>query len=253
MRDTETLARPLDNIVALQQALDDLDEARERLQGIPDWMRELHEEHSARKAEVEELDRVAEEAVKERRAAEAAIEDAQQRLKRYQEQLNQVSTQREYGALLQEIDTTREQIRGSEEQGLAALERHDRAQQEVVGRREAFAELDRRYAAELAKWEAEKPAVRQQVEALEARIEELRRGIPAHLLVQFDRLVEKHGGRALAEIRKVDRGGKGPEIWHCGICNYRVRPQIVVELRNAGKLISCDSCKRFLYLGKETA
>jgi predicted nucleic acid-binding Zn-ribbon protein len=39
----------------------------------------------------------------------------------------------------------------------------------------------------------------------------------------------------------------GGTMWHCTACNYNVRPQIVVEIRNNGSLIQCDSCKRILY------
>ena len=35
----------LQNILELQTALTQLHEADQRLHGIPDWMRELHEEH----------------------------------------------------------------------------------------------------------------------------------------------------------------------------------------------------------------
>jgi predicted nucleic acid-binding Zn-ribbon protein len=37
-------------------------------------------------------------------------------------------------------------------------------------------------------------------------------------------------------------------MWHCGACNYRVRPQSVVMVRNEGALQPCDSCQRILYL-----
>ncbi len=38
------------------------------------------------------------------------------------------------------------------------------------------------------------------------------------------------------------------ESWSCGACNYRVRPQVVVEIRTQGSLIECDSCKRILFV-----
>ena len=103
----------LETIVELQAALNHLRDAERRLHGIPDWMRELHEEHASSKAEIDEIEKAVEEAARERRTAEAAASDAQEKLKKYQQQINRVSTQREYGALLQEIDTVKGQISGS--------------------------------------------------------------------------------------------------------------------------------------------
>lgn len=241
----------LDEIVKLQGVLDELLQAREQIAGIPDWMRELHEEHSGRRQEIEGLEATVEAARQERRAAEAAIEDAQARLKRYQQQINQVSTQREYGALLQEIDTTKAQISEGEETGLGAMERREAAEEELALVRQAFEELDQRYARELEKWEAEKPRIAERIERLEGSVEVLRERIPRGLLSQYERIRERHEGAGLAPIQEVDRGGRGPRFWHCGACHYSVRPQVVVEIRNRGSLVQCDSCKRILYLAEE--
>ncbi len=242
------MERPLDSVIDLQRALTDLGHANERLHGIPDWMQELHEEHSARKTEMEVLEASIDEAVAERRTAEAEVQDSQEKLKNYQEQISAVRNQREYGALLQEMDTIKDAIRALEERALAALERQEEAQTALLELQESFKEIDGRYQAELVKWEAEKPSVAKQVEALEARISVLRERLPPASLSLFERTLERFGGAALAEVRIIERVGKAQQIWSCGICNYRVRPQSVVEITNNGSIVFCDSCKRILYI-----
>ena len=88
----------LDAIVTLHTTLIELAAAEQRLNTIPEWMRELHEEHSGRKAEIEAVEAEGLAAEQERRESEAALSDAEEQQKRYQEQLGRVSTQREYGA-----------------------------------------------------------------------------------------------------------------------------------------------------------
>lgn len=241
----------IDTIVSLQRDLDRLRAARERLEGIPDWMRELHEEHSERKAEIEALEQAVEDARLERRTAESEIAEHQERLKRYQQQINEVQNQREYGALLQEIDTVKTEIQNAEERGIAAMEAREEAEKELEKAREDFRELDERYARELEKWEAEKPAVRKEAEALEAEVETLRKETPRPYLALFDRLRDRYQGQALAAVRIVERAGKGPTVYHCSSCNYRVRPQAVVEIRKGESLVQCDACKRILYVDEE--
>jgi len=244
----------LETIVELQAALHQLREAERRLHGIPDWMRELHDEHASSRTEIEEIEKSVEEAARERRTAEAATADAQEKLKKYQQQINKVSTQREYGALLQEIDTVKTVITGSEEKALSSLELHEKAEKDLAARREGFRELEGRYAAEQARWESEKPAVAQQVADLKARIAELRGRLPRGFVTQFERILDRYPGGALASVRLIERpGSKGQREWHCAACNYRVRPQSVVEIRNGTGLVQCDSCKRILHLEVEPA
>jgi predicted nucleic acid-binding Zn-ribbon protein len=237
----------LHGVLELQHALTQLKEAERRMREIPDWMRELHEEHAARRAEIEVLEGVAEAAARDRRTAETAVQDAQEKLKKYQQQINRVSNQREYGALLQEIDTAKAEISTQEEAGIAALGRSDQAQQDLQSLREAFRELDERYGAELARWEAEKPEVAKTAEGLRQRVADLKGGLSRGIVAQFERILERYPGGALSPVRLIERPGKGQREWHCTACNYRVRPQTVVEVRNGTSLIQCDSCKRILY------
>jgi uncharacterized protein len=244
--------RYLDNIIELQTAITQLKGAEQRLSGVPDWMRELHEEHAGRKAEIDALEQAAETAAKDRRAAETAAQDAQEKLKKYQQQINRVTNQREYGALLQEIDTVKTQISTSEGQALSALERHEKADKELAEKRESFRELAERYSTEQARWEGEKPEVSRQIAELRARIATLRGGLPRQVVSIFERILDRNPTGALAPVRPIERPpGKTQKEWSCSACNYRVRPQSVVEIRNSENLVQCDSCKRILYLEPE--
>lgn len=243
----------LKNVLELQAALTSLREAERRLHGIPDWMRELHDEHTARKAEIDRIEATAEEAGRERRAAEAAVQDAQERLKKYQQQINKVTNQREYGAILQEIDTVKGQISTSEEQAFSALDRHEKADKELATLREAFRELEERYAAEMTRWEGEKPGVAGQVEELKGRVADLKGRLSRGVIAQFERILDRYPAAAVAPVRPMERPGQKQKEWACSACNYRVRPQVVVEIRNGSSLIQCDSCKRILFLEEESA
>ncbi len=237
----------LDAIVSLHTSLIELAAAQARLTTVPEWMRELHEEHSQRKAEIEAVAAEGSASEQTRREAEAALSDAEEQQKRYQEQLGKVSTQREYGALLKEIDTTKSRIAESEKAAIEAAEQKDEADAKLQELNEAFSDLDQRYQAELEKWESEKPAVADVAKQLERQVDELRGSIPRNVLVLFDRLRERAGGTALARVQKIEMA-KGNAMWHCEACSYNVRPQVVVEIRERGGLNQCDSCKRILFV-----
>ena len=236
----------LESIVSLHTTLAELGQADQRLNSIPEWMLELHEEHSERKAAIDAVEAEGVAADQERRAAETALEDSLETQKRYQEQLGKVSTQREYGAMLTEIDTTKAQIAKSEQTALEAAVRKEESDARLVELRDDFKDLDGRYNVELAKWESEKPSVAAAIEDLTQRSQELRKEVPRNVLVLFDRLRERLGGAALAKVKKTQLA-RGNTMWHCEACSYNVRPQVLVEIRNHGALNQCDSCKRILY------
>jgi predicted nucleic acid-binding Zn-ribbon protein len=251
--ETTTAPQHLRTIIRLQQALDALEKAERQLAGVPDWMEALHQEHSARMAEIAAVGEAAEEASHNRRKAEAAIQDANEKLKHYQQQISLVRTQREYSALLQEIDTVKGSIKGLEEQALAGMEGYEEAQKRLASEREAFGELDTRYTAALAQWQSERPGVEQQAETLRAEVKQLRAELPRNLLTNFERVYERRHGDAIAPLRKagVGAGTAAGQIWHCGACNYRVRLAIVGEIRSKGSLVQCEGCRRFLYVPDE--
>ena len=238
----------IDSIVALHKTNAELVGAKERLEGIPDWMRELHDEHSSRKSEIDNVETQRDSALKERRAAEAELADAQEKAKHFQSQISKVSTQREYTALLKEIDTVKAQIAELEKKVLELIDSHDASEKELSTLEDSFRDLDERYKGELAKWEAEKPEVARRVDELTCEVEQLRSELAKPFLRLFERIYQRHNTTSLSKIVKIKTVRGGNPMWHCEECSYNVRPQIVVEVRNDGAVIQCDSCKRILYL-----
>jgi predicted nucleic acid-binding Zn-ribbon protein len=214
------MARHLDTVVALQQALDLLQELDESLAGVPPEMRELHDEYTARKEEIDALEATIAEAEASKRAAEVATQDCEVKVRHFQEQVNRVKTQREYSAILQEIDLVRDQARELEDQTLNAMEIQEESETALGELREPFESLNAQYSEEAAKWELAKPGVAQQAESTQAHVEELRQEIPAASRVLFDRIRERTAGRTLAEVLPVDRNVRGPSMWHCGACHF---------------------------------
>jgi predicted nucleic acid-binding Zn-ribbon protein len=63
--------------------------------------------------------------------------------------------------------------------------------------------------------------------------------IPENLLDHYDRIVKKHNGVALAEVRNEK----------CGACGMIVRPHVIQEMRRAdsAEMFHCETCTRIIY------
>jgi predicted nucleic acid-binding Zn-ribbon protein len=240
------MPRELDSLVQLQLALKEADTARRQLEDLPDSMRETHDQHRTATETMRRLEEQIEADERERRSAESAASDANVKLGQYQEQLNRVTTQREYSALLKEIDAVKVKVGGHEEEALVVIERIEGARRELERLRGDYTGLDQRWREMLEQWEQQRPQVAARLEAVERDIDRLRKQIPGHLLRQFELLYQRLAGDALSTVSRIQAAARAPVVWHCSVCNYRVRPQVIVEIKATGALVQCERCHRFL-------
>jgi predicted nucleic acid-binding Zn-ribbon protein len=187
---------------------------------------------------------------RDRRAAEAAASDEGSRITHLEEQTSLVKTQREYSALLSEIDGGKGRRRQHEESALAAMEGHEAAHARRAELEERLAALESEIQSSSTEWESNRPGVRATLDDLKHQASLLREKIPAPALQLYQRLQQRHSGDPLARIDRVERPGSGPVMWRCSVCNYSVRPQVVVEIQTNGELVVCDCGRqRLFFLG----
>lgn len=244
------MSRILDSLLELQSVLTELRALRDRYENLPDSTRSLGQERDQIQGQLEALDDAIAEAEQERRAAEGEAALCQEKLHHFQQQIERVQTQREYGALLSEIDTMTAKQREQEELALGAIERIEQSTAEKTTLAERFSEIDATFSEQREVWEAERPAVQKQIDDLDANAATLKEKLPAPVLAQYERLYELHQGDPLARVERLDRG-VGPMMFRCAVCNYSVRPQVVVELQNTGGLVSCDCGRQRIFYFEE--
>jgi predicted nucleic acid-binding Zn-ribbon protein len=175
---------------------------------------------------------------KETRAREKDLEDNQVKRQKFEGQLYQVKTNKEYSAVLAEIEEVKQQKSKIEEEILTLMERQERLAGEI---KDAEGGLK---AAESEGAVAEKQ-LRERLAAVEAELGGVKgerasvaRGLPANVLTDYDRLLRARSGLAIVPVLK-------PNL--CGACRMTVTPQRLQELRAQNALLACESCGRYLY------
>jgi uncharacterized protein len=90
--------------------------------------------------------------------------------------------------------------------------------------------------------EADRAVAEKELAELEAERTRTVAEIPENLLDHYERIVKKHHGVALAEVRSEK----------CGACGMIVRPHVIQEMRRADseQLFHCETCTRILYLSE---
>jgi len=161
--------------------------------------------------------------------------------------LNTARTNKEYAALLTQLNTTKADNSKIENQVLELMKdiEADTAEcqqiQNQIDEQKQVLEQTRKEADSLAaKYEAE-------IEQIQAQWNDIARTIPAEPLELFSRVAETYDGHAVALVE--EREGK-TKAYTCGGCFMGITAESVNLLMTKDDIIRCPNCTRILALGE---
>jgi uncharacterized protein len=222
------------------------------LQGLDSRIAGLEQKHQAipgRVKGIREADQQARSAVETQRTRLATVrkelrmrqkdleQNASEKAKR-DAKLYEVKTNKEYSAVLAEIEGIKVEKGRIEEEILGHMDAEERLAREI-------AEAEKRLARQTEEFKAQEAAAMEEQRALEADLavvkaerDSLARDIPRDLLTQYTRLLRGRGGLAVAVV-----GSNGI----CTGCRLSLTPQRFNELRQSSQILTCEGCGRILY------
>lgn len=159
-------------------------------------------------------------------------------------QLNLARTNKEYSALLTELNTAKADDSKLETQVLELMknkEIDEAACEEIKLQIE-----EQRSKVEEVRKESEVKAVdlEKDVAEIQKEWDEAAKGIPGEALQIFERVAETYDGEAMAEVEQTQNNG----TFSCGGCFMGLPAEVVNVLSGRDEIIRCTSCTRILYL-----
>ena len=227
----------LERLIRLQQLDTFTEDARRRIAGQPAQIEALDSRLSTGNDNLAEAKRRLEETHAARRVVEKDLAMVQSRLSKYKDQLMEVKTNREYQAMLKEIEVAQSEVRRMEDLILEHMLAGDERAAQVKEAETRLVHDKKAIADERARLEAEITTLAAELEAAVAQRAELAAQLPRELIDIYETIAKGRRGQALSEAR----GGL------CTACHVRLRPQMFNELRRNDTLFQCESCQRILY------
>jgi predicted nucleic acid-binding Zn-ribbon protein len=175
---------------------------------------------------------------KELRAKEKDLEVANVKRQKLEARLYEVKTNKEYSAVLLEIEEAKQEKAQTEEAILALMEMQERLGVEIKEAEQRLRTREEQGKQDEAVVLRKLAAVQQELDAVRSQRRERARDLPPALLASYDRISKARGGVAVAAVTTAGV---------CGACRVSIRPQAVQELRSAAGLMVCESCGRYLY------
>ncbi|MCZ6874924.1 MAG: C4-type zinc ribbon domain-containing protein [bacterium] len=177
-----------------------------------------------------------EQAERQRRALERELDGSQAQLTKTQTKLREVKTNKEYSAVLAEIDTGEQRIAVTEDQILELMETVELCRQKHQQQKHHEHVSEQELAQQTKRIRQEEATLAKQVAAEEATRQQLVADLLADLYTRYQQLSAIRDRQAVVLIQEGT----------CGGCHLKVPPQLISELRQQDKLITCPHCQRIL-------
>jgi len=173
---------------------------------------------------------------KARRQHEGAVQDFETKRSKYKGQLMEVKTNKEYTAMLHEIETVEREIRSREDQILAEMEQAEGLAAEVKREEALFKAEEERGKTEIKALDERRKALEAQMTGLTEERDAAGAKVSPTRLELFKRVAKARGDAvALAQDEM------------CVACHVRLRPQMFMEIKRNDEIMQCPSCGRVLY------
>jgi len=204
---------------------------------LPEQISRQDEEFQVRSRGVEEARQNYDASVKAHRDKENDLKEDIERLRRTKDRLLEVKTNKEYQAMLKEIETIEQKNSEFEDEILTLLEKMDAAKTALREHEKTLDEYRKQYEREKQKTEEELNSLDKEILACQKDLQGLNGEIEQDLAKKYERIKNRKNGLAVVP---VVRGV-------CSGCHLNIPPQLYNELLKSDQVLFCPYCNRVIY------
>ncbi len=222
-------------LIDLQEIDRQLFEINEKKGSLPEQVEKLESQAASIKSELENKRTDLEKNQKELVTVKGGLMDAEVKVKKYQDQLYLVNTNREYDALTNEIEAVKAEAAQMEERQLIL-------ETDIETLEETIATSENQSTAFISELDANREELKEKsdlTDTRQAQLEkdriELVKNVSERYLRKYDRIL-KARRRAVVPIERSA----------CTGCHKQLNPQTIYEIQQMNAFIECENCGRIL-------
>jgi hypothetical protein len=158
-------------------------------------------------------------------------------LKKAKDRLSEVKTNKEYQAMLKEIEITEAAVGSIEDELLVIMDKLDQAKKKIHVREKELEEYRRDYESRKAQFEQELTALDAEIAIYHEKDMRLKEQIAPGLLKKYETIKSRSHGVAVVAVWKET----------CKGCHMNIPPQLYIELQKDADIQYCPHCNRIIY------
>jgi len=218
----------------------DLDRSKEYL---PDMMGNLNREMNDYKQKLEDIQKQLDESKVKQKELELDINTRETNLQKFQQQMMSIKTNKEYDALVAQIDGLKEKISQQETDLLETIDLVGDLEKEVNELEIKTKETQENNTLQLSILQEKVDSIGDTRSMKEGERQSIVVNIPKPILSVYERVRRGKGGQAVVVVKKRA----------CGACFKALTPHKVQEVKRADKIYTCDSCGAIIYWDEKTS
>ncbi len=234
----ESVHHDLVVFVRLQDIYGRIANAIQDRQNPPPEVQQLQEANRSRQLELDQLEEQVRRLEDELEQVRKRELEWQTELEHFQRQKSMVTNEREFTAVISEIDYANKALNEARQRRTELEESVEQLRQDIASRREARPEEESAQREVVESWERRKSELLEIVHHLSTEAQKLETELQPKNRARFLRLLESKKGTAIAAVVEGS----------CSVCHFAVRPHLRQRLRRCQEIITCESCFRILYL-----
>ena len=227
----------LKNLIKLQELDLKIAGLEQEIKKIPAKIETLDHDSEKHGSAVDELHEKIKDNNKLRRQSEGDVDALREKLSKYKSQLMEVKTNREYQAMLHEIEETKQKIEKKEDLTLVQMLALEELQERAIETEGVLVEHKNKATKQGNLLKIFSSQAQQKIEGYKKKRELLVTKIPEELNQRYERISLVRNGISLSEAKDQS----------CQACHVKLRPQLFNDIKTNQQIITCDSCNRILY------
>ncbi|MFC1885211.1 zinc ribbon domain-containing protein [Thermodesulfobacteriota bacterium] len=226
-------------LIALQDCDIQLKSIKKRTDEAPLKIQQLSDEFEVAEKSHLELREQIETREREKRTLESDIEELGSKIEKSNVKLDGIKSNKEYQAVLKEIDDLNKEKNQLEDKVLEVMEELDSLLEKEKEYQKEREERERKFIIDKKQIQDDVKALEKTLESLKEQREAICIGVEKGLLDKYDFLREKKQGIALSSVTKSV----------CNTCHMNIPPQKFNDLVRGDELMTCPYCNRIIYWG----
>ena len=218
----------LDNLIA---------DAEAKLAGQPEYVKKAQNELDKAQAAFDEFNKKYEKDLAAKIQVEAAYEEGKALLDKAQKKLPEVKNNKEYEAVLKEMDTLKKNVYESELKLIELTEAVDKYKAENQSVIDQLEKMKQELESTRTQKDEENSELISGLAADKAAREEAVKVVKKPMLSKYERIRDARNNLAVVRVENET----------CTGCCIKIPPQLYVEVKKDKELIQCPYCQRFLF------
>jgi hypothetical protein len=204
---------------------------------LPRILAELEQRRVANQKNLDAVRDGLQTAQKKKRDRDQDLETGVQKAEKHKAHSSEIKNNKEYQALLKEIETVEQENKAIEDEILVLMEKIDAAAAAITGAEQTSREAEAAIVAEQKEHAAVAAKLEEELKAVEQEKQKMAKKVEPSVFSRYQRLIDTKSGTAIVEVRGES----------CSGCFMSIPPQVFVNVKKNENIIACPQCNRILY------